>query len=79
METGIGRALNLAITSLPGFTLPGDTSASKPLLPGRHCGPTGDPACRWHHPTVRRPWSGLRGSDRSDRPLHPAPLGNPVT
>ena len=28
METGVGRALNLAIASLPGFTLPGDTSAS---------------------------------------------------
>jgi O-succinylbenzoate synthase len=28
LETGIGRALNLALASLPGFTLPGDTSAS---------------------------------------------------
>jgi o-succinylbenzoate synthase len=28
LETGIGRAQNLAIASLPGFTLPGDTSAS---------------------------------------------------
>ncbi len=27
-ETGIGRAANVAIASLPGFTLPGDTSAS---------------------------------------------------
>ncbi len=28
LETGIGRAANLAIASLPGFTLPGDISAS---------------------------------------------------
>lgn len=28
LETGVGRALNLALGSLPGFTLPGDTSAS---------------------------------------------------
>jgi O-succinylbenzoate synthase len=28
LETGIGRASNLAIASLPGFTLPGDISAT---------------------------------------------------
>lgn len=28
LETGIGRAHNIAISSLPGFTLPGDTAAS---------------------------------------------------
>jgi o-succinylbenzoate synthase len=28
LETGLGRAANLALASLPGFTLPGDTSAS---------------------------------------------------
>ncbi|MEK6648127.1 MAG: o-succinylbenzoate synthase [Actinomycetota bacterium] len=28
LETGIGRAANIALASLPGFTLPGDTSAS---------------------------------------------------
>jgi len=28
LETGIGRASNLAVASLPGFTLPGDISAS---------------------------------------------------
>jgi O-succinylbenzoate synthase len=28
LETGVGRALNLAIASLPNFTLPGDISAS---------------------------------------------------
>lgn len=28
LETGIGRAANLALASLPGFTLPGDTSGS---------------------------------------------------
>jgi O-succinylbenzoate synthase len=29
LETGIGRAHNLALASLPGFTLPGDISASR--------------------------------------------------
>ena len=29
LETGIGRAFNVALASLPGFTLPSDTSASK--------------------------------------------------
>jgi len=28
VETGIGRAANVALAALPGFTLPGDTSAS---------------------------------------------------
>jgi o-succinylbenzoate synthase len=28
LETGIGRAANVALASMPGFTLPGDTSAS---------------------------------------------------
>jgi O-succinylbenzoate synthase len=29
LETGIGRAANLALAALPGFTLPGDTSDSR--------------------------------------------------
>jgi len=29
LETGVGRATNLALAALPGFTLPGDTSASR--------------------------------------------------
>src|SRR6184192_4227890 len=28
LETGIGRAANIALAALPNFTLPGDTSAS---------------------------------------------------
>ena len=28
LETGVGRATNLALAAMPGFTLPGDTSAS---------------------------------------------------
>jgi o-succinylbenzoate synthase len=28
LETGIGRATNLSLAAMPGFTLPGDTSAS---------------------------------------------------
>jgi O-succinylbenzoate synthase len=33
LETGIGRATNLALAALPGFTLPGDTSASARYFP----------------------------------------------
>jgi len=33
LETGIGRAANLALASLPGFTLPGDTSSSSRYFP----------------------------------------------
>jgi O-succinylbenzoate synthase len=29
LETGLGRAANVALAALPGFTLPGDTSASE--------------------------------------------------
>jgi len=29
LETGVGRASNLALASLPGFTLPGDISATE--------------------------------------------------
>jgi len=29
LESGIGRVHNIAISSLPGYTLPGDVSASK--------------------------------------------------
>ena len=29
LETGVGRAGNLALASLPGFTLPGDISATE--------------------------------------------------
>src|SRR5258706_13069940 len=29
LECGIGRAHNIAVSSLPGYTLPGDVSASK--------------------------------------------------
>ena len=36
LETGLGRAANVALAALPGFTLPGDTSALGPLLPRRH-------------------------------------------
>jgi O-succinylbenzoate synthase len=33
LETGIGRATNLALAAMPGFTLPGDTSASARYFP----------------------------------------------
>jgi o-succinylbenzoate synthase len=33
LETGIGRAVNLALASMPNFTLPGDTSSSSRYFP----------------------------------------------
>jgi o-succinylbenzoate synthase len=33
LETGVGRALNLALAAMPGFSLPGDTSASARYFP----------------------------------------------
>ena len=33
LETGVGRALNLALAAMPGFTLPGDTSGSARYFP----------------------------------------------
>ena len=36
LESGIGRAHNIAMSSLPGFTLPGDVSASQALLGRGH-------------------------------------------
>ena len=42
LETGIGRAANLALASLPGFTLPGDISAS---------------ARYWHRDVVTEPFT----------------------
>ncbi len=41
LETGIGRAANVAVASLPGFTLPGDISAS---------------ACYYHEDIVEPPF-----------------------
>jgi O-succinylbenzoate synthase len=33
LETGLGRAVNLALAAMPGFRLPGDTSASRRYFP----------------------------------------------
>jgi o-succinylbenzoate synthase len=33
LETGVGRAQNLALAAMPGFSLPGDTSASSRYFP----------------------------------------------
>ena len=47
LESGVGRAHNIAMSSLPGFTLPGDVSASKRywqediIVPAVEVGPNG--------------------------------------
>ena len=51
LETGLGRAANVALAALPNFTLPGDTSASdRYFAPGHHravrAGATGTWPCR---------------------------------
>jgi O-succinylbenzoate synthase len=42
LETGIGRAYNVALASLPGFTLPGDLSPSRRY---------------WQRDVITRPWT----------------------
>ena len=60
LETGLGRAANLALASLPGFTLPGDISATDALLPRGHHPPV--PASQRHHRGPHRPRPRRRGS-----------------
>ncbi len=66
LETGIGRAPNLALAALPGFTLPGGHLGVRPLLR------------RGHHRAVR-PGRG-RPPARAHRPRHRhrAPAGRPA-
>ena len=51
LETGLGRAANVALAALPGFTLPGRHLGIGPLLPRRHhrsrsCWTTATSPCR---------------------------------
>ena len=65
LETGIGRAANVALAALPGFTLPGTprrrTATSRPTSPSRSCCVTGTWTCR------PGPASGSRRCPRSSR------------
>ena len=58
LETGIGRAANAALAALPGFTLPGDVSASSRFYAPRHrdraCRPRRRPRARAHRSRGRR-------------------------
>jgi len=55
LETGIGRAANLALASLPGFTLPGDISASD----------------RYYDPDIAKPRFTLNADSTMDVPDKP--------
>lgn len=55
LETGIGRASNLALASLPGFTLPGDISASS----------------RYYARDIAEPTFGLNPDGTIDVPTQP--------
>ena len=50
LETGLGRAANLALASLPGFTLPGDISATE-----RYFAEDVTPPFRLHNGTMKVP------------------------
>ena len=54
VETGIGRAANVALASLPNFTLPGDISASGRFFEQDLAGPA-RPRARRDHFGPRRP------------------------
>jgi O-succinylbenzoate synthase len=55
LETGIGRAANIAIASLPGFTLPADLGASR----------------RYFHEDLIDPWVEVRPNGTVDVPAAP--------
>ncbi len=54
-EFGVGRAANVAMCSLPGFTLPGDVSGSDKAYRQDIV----DPPIRAHSGTIQVPWSRL--------------------
>ena len=71
-EFGIGRAANVAIASLPGFTIPGDVSGSdkyyaEDLVNRRFCA---------HNGAIDGPTS--RSGRRAGRRAHPGPDSSPV-
>ncbi len=55
LETGVGRAANLALASLPGFVLPGDISASE----------------RYYHEDIAKPIFRLNSDSTIDVPNAP--------
>ena len=58
LESGVGRAYNVALASLPNFTLPGDLSPERALLgPATSCAPSG----RW----TPRAWCTYRSAGRA--------------
>ena len=66
LETGLGRAANVALAALPGFTLPGDTSGSRPRTtaatsPSRSCSTDG------HLAVPTGPGLGVRAAARGAR------------
>ena len=73
LETGIGRAHNIALSSLPNFSLPGDVSASSRYWAQDIIEPAGDrqPQGRDHCPDGRGP--RLRGAARPHRGSYSAP------
>ena len=58
-EFGIGRAANLAIASLPGFTLPGDISGSDKYY-RQDVVQSSDPGPPGSDRGSERPWAGHR-------------------
>ena len=54
LETGIGRAHNIHLASLPNFSLPGDIAASKRYYPPDLIEPAIEVARRRHHRRARR-------------------------
>ena len=66
LETGLGRAANVALAALPGFTLPGDTSALGALLPhatspSRSCSTTATWRSRPGRASASLPLAGRAG------------------
>ena len=69
LEAGIGRAHNIALSTLSGFTLPGDVSASHTVLgKGHHRAAGGGESERGRSPRRRVTASGSRSTKPSSMP-----------
>ena len=70
LESGIGRAHNIALSTLPNFTLPGDVTASKRYWARRHHRARGHRLAARHDHRAHRTRYRLRTAPRSHRKIH---------
>ena len=69
LESGIGRAHNIALSTLPNFVLPGDVSASKRYWKRDIISPAVEVSARGHHCGSHRARLRLRNRSRFPEPV----------